>query len=230
MEKLRRKFEISKSGFTLAEVLMTLVIVGVVAAFTIPTVINTYVESSTVAKVKKGLSILGQAKKLAEAQNGSIEGWDFSDGATAENAEKFWNYVKPYFSIVKDCGFGHDCYQSDGVYLLKGNKWDINFNISTSHYYYKFILADGSVMWLRTAIGGRCADSDAGAGVNNICAMFWYDVNGIKKPNTFGKDVFRYAVTVNGVYPDMNNDCNKNSNGWGCAGYIIKHNNMDYLH
>jgi len=47
------------NGFTLAEVLITLVIVGVVAALTIPTVINTYVESSTVAKVKKGINILG---------------------------------------------------------------------------------------------------------------------------------------------------------------------------
>ena len=63
------KFKIFKNGFTLAEVLITLVIVGVVAALTISPLVNTYVESSTVAKVKKGLSILGQAKKLAEAQD-----------------------------------------------------------------------------------------------------------------------------------------------------------------
>ena len=59
-------------AFTLAEILITLVVIGVVAALTISVVINTYVESSTVAKVKKGLSVLGQAKKLAETQNGSI--------------------------------------------------------------------------------------------------------------------------------------------------------------
>ena len=34
---------------------------------------------------------------------------------------------------------------------------------------------------------------------------------------------------VDGVYPDIKNDCNKNSNGWGCSGYIIKHGNMNYL-
>lgn len=56
-------------AFTLAEILVTLVIIGVVAAFVISTLINTYVESSTVSKVKKGLSILGQAKKLAETEN-----------------------------------------------------------------------------------------------------------------------------------------------------------------
>ena len=59
-------------------------------------IINTYVETSTVAKVKKGLSILGQAKKLAETQNGSIEGWDFGEGSTAETAAQFWSYLKPH--------------------------------------------------------------------------------------------------------------------------------------
>lgn len=66
--------------------LVTLVIIGVVAAFAISPLINSYVESSTVSKVKKGLSILGQAKKLAETQNGPIEGWNFGAGATANTA------------------------------------------------------------------------------------------------------------------------------------------------
>ena len=62
-----------KNGFTLAEVLITLVIIGVIAALVIPATINTYVERSTVSKVKKAISILGQAKMLAENQNGPIE-------------------------------------------------------------------------------------------------------------------------------------------------------------
>ena len=91
----------AKSAFTLAEVLITLVIIGVVAALTISAVINTYVERSTVAKVKKGLSILGQAKKLAETQNGSIIGWDYGSTWSAENNQKFFNYIKPYISLSK---------------------------------------------------------------------------------------------------------------------------------
>jgi len=34
---------------------------------------------------------------------------------------------------------------------------------------------------------------------------------------------------VDGVYPDIKNDCNKNDSGWGCSGHIIKHGNMNYL-
>jgi len=229
MKNLRYKFEIFKSGFTLAEVLITLVIIGVVAALTISPLVNTYVESSTVAKVKKGLSILGQAKKLAEAQNGSIEGWDFGEGYTSETARQFWNYLKPHISVVKDCGSSSDCYQPNGFYSLNGNQYGINH--PTDSRYYKFVLADGGVMWFRTGGGGGAGKcSVAEQQVPNACAEFFYDVNGDKKPNTIGRDIFTYTMSIDGVYPYMENSCNKSSQGWGCSGYIIKHNNMNYLH
>ena len=215
-----------KKGFTLAEVLIALVIVGVVAALVISPLINTYVESSTVAKVKKDLSIIGQAIKLAETENGPVSGWDFEDTYSAASAVQFWRYLKPHISVIKDCGSGQNCYQSEGVHLLNGDLWSVNFN--TDSRYYKIVLSDGSVMWFRTAITGKCLDSDAQ--VDNTCAMFWHDVNGDKKPNTFGIDVFRYAYSVNSIYPDGNNDCYKGGRGMGCSGYIIKHNNMNYLH
>jgi len=134
-----------KYGFTLAEVLIALVIVGVVAALVISPLINTYVENSTVAKVKKGLSILGQAKKLAEVQNGPIEGWDFGEGETPENAAQFWSYLKPHISVAKDCGCNSDCYSST-VKKIQGG--DVDYSRSQ---YYHFILQDGSVMWFRMA-------------------------------------------------------------------------------
>ena len=102
----------NKKGFTLAEVLITLVIIGVVAALVISPLINTYVESSTVAKVKKGLSILGQAKKLAENQSGPVDGWNFTENSDAESANQFWSYLKPHISLTKDCGADTSCYQN----------------------------------------------------------------------------------------------------------------------
>ena len=220
------KFKIFKNGFTLAEVLITLVIVGVVAALTISPLVNTYVESSTVAKVKKGLSILGQAKKLAEAQNGSIEGWDFGEGYSAETNLQFWNYLKPYISLAKDCGTQTDCYHTNAIYHLNGVNHGINHGGDNN--YHKFALSDGSVMYFRIALSGKCSTSEGG--LDNVCASFFYDVNGSKSPNTYGKDIFMYFMTPNGVYPDLRTDCQKNSTGQGCSGYIIKHNNMNYLH
>ena len=227
MEKFIHKFGIFKNGFTLAEVLITLVIIGVVAALVISPLINTYVESSTVSKVKKGLSILGQAKKLAEVQNGPIEGWNFGAGSSTQTVTQFWNYLKPHISFVKECS-GIGCYQNDGIYYLNGSYYS-NYNSYSS--YQKIILADASVMWFRTGGGdesGKC--SAPNGGVENACAIFWYDVNGDKSPNALGRDVFVYIMSIDGVYPHMGNNCSKNSTGWGCAAYIIKNGNMNYLH
>ena len=226
---MKKVFLQFNKAFTLAEVLITLVIIGVVAALAISPLINTYVESSTVAKVKKGLSILGQAKKLAELQNGSIEGWDFGEGATAETAAQFWNYLKPHISLAKDCGSGTACYQNNDMFYLNGTQ--NNYFSANQSYYYKFVLSDGSIMWFRTGGAnktGKC--SEANFGLQNACAVFWYDVNGDKKPNTIGRDVFLYIMNTDGVYPANDGTCNKNNHGMGCAGYIIQHNDMKYLH
>ena len=88
-------------------------------------------------------------------------------------------------------------------------------------------MADGSVMWYRMAPTGKCSDTDF---IERNCAVFFYDVNGDKPPNTFGRDVFLYAMNPDNVYPIYSDNCNKTSIGWGCSGYIIKNSNMNYLH
>ena len=88
-------------------------------------------------------------------------------------------------------------------------------------------MADGQIMWFRTSTGKCVADE---GGVSNVCAAFWHDVNGSKAPNTFGKDIFLYVMSSDGIFPNLNNDCRKTQAGPGCSGYIIKNNNMNYLH
>ena len=61
MENCLHKFKIYKNGFTLAEVLITLVIVGVVAAMTISTLVNNTKKQEYVAGLKKAKSVLSQA-------------------------------------------------------------------------------------------------------------------------------------------------------------------------
>ena len=215
-----------KNGFTLAEVLITLVIIGVVAALTISAVINTYVESSTVSKVKKGLSTLAQAKKLAETQNGTIDSWDYPNETSEEATAKFWSFLRPHISVAKECGSSQDCYKIDNVRYLRGGVY--NYNYSSNVRYYKFILSDGSVMMLNKSGDGKC--NSQSHSVPDVCAVIVHDVNGSKSPNTLGKDIFIYLMNIDGVYPHSSDDCNKNGAGFGCSGYIIKNGNMSYLH
>ena len=57
--------DIKKLGFTMAEVLITLGIIGIVAAMTIPQVINGYKEREYIAKLKKFYTIINQTMMMA---------------------------------------------------------------------------------------------------------------------------------------------------------------------
>lgn len=64
-------------AFTLAEVLITLGIVGIVAAITLPSLIQDYQISANINRLKNTYSILSQAVKASEADNGFVYEWDF---------------------------------------------------------------------------------------------------------------------------------------------------------
>ena len=64
-----------KQGFTLAEVLITIGIIGVVAAITIPTLIQNFKKQETSARLKKFYSMMSQALIMSQEDNGMIEDW-----------------------------------------------------------------------------------------------------------------------------------------------------------
>lgn len=222
-------------AFTLAEVLITLGIIGVVAAMTIPALISNYNERVTVTKVKKMYSVLSQAVKLAMVENGEVNQWDLGDTYNIESAEKLWLYLKPHLRIAHECGDNKDCYSSAGVKSLSGNNYGANYNDDTK--YFKLITADGSVLWFRT--GSKCSTPEGG--YQNHCGIIWYDIDGVKGANTFGKDIFVFVLLADGVVPYKQCEyrsspisCSKNEiskySGLGCSYYIINNGNMNYLH
>lgn len=66
---------VQKFAFTLAEVLITLGIIGVVSAMTIPSLIQSYKEKQTVVTLKKFYSTMSQAFNLAKSQGVEPEDW-----------------------------------------------------------------------------------------------------------------------------------------------------------
>ena len=98
------KFKIKKA-FTLAEVLITLGIIGVVVAMTMPTLINNYQKKLAVTRLEHFSSMMQQAAKMRDKD--IIEG-DFVEMETTEvkpynsdDMEKFYNkYWVPYIKSV----------------------------------------------------------------------------------------------------------------------------------
>ncbi len=71
-----------KSGFTLAEVLTTLMVIGVVAAMTIPTLLNSTDEQQSKVAFKKAMSVLSQGIQLLQAKEDECfisGGWTDAD-------------------------------------------------------------------------------------------------------------------------------------------------------
>ncbi|MCD7879236.1 MAG: type II secretion system GspH family protein [Candidatus Gastranaerophilales bacterium] len=228
------KRNIKLKAFTLAETLITLVIIGIIAAITVPTIISNYVEQATVSKVKKFYSTMSNAINLAIVKNGSVSAWDLeseSGSFDSASAIKFANYIKPYLNVMVDCktDVPNSCMEKEIEYTaLNGTTPSSIGKYASSTSFYRMILADGSLIWFRT--NGNGCKNKSGSNSVNICAEIWFDINGNdKKPNKLGIDTFDTKVKARGLVPNEDdNDCYTSGHGWTCLRYILENSNMNY--
>ena len=90
------------NGFTLAEVLITLAIIGVVAVLTIPDLIQKYQVRQTVSALKEFNSVMDQAAKMVIADKGSPRYWYTNEGTGSKKANDIMlNNFRPYLRINK---------------------------------------------------------------------------------------------------------------------------------
>lgn len=182
MKNIFKLLKRNNLGFTLAEVLITLGIIGIVAAMTIPQLISEYQKSQTLSQLKKTYSTLSQALARSAIDNGEITTWDWPAVPDNTNIITFCNqYIFPYFNIHKNCGYqgwnwGAGYCHSQRVYYLD-NTTAVNANGAT------FVLSDGTMINFNTTAASA--------------ATIWIDLNGNKPPNIVSKDVF-YLVVMSG--------------------------------
>ena len=200
-----------KIAFTLAEILITLGIIGVVASLTLPSVIQNYKKQVTVNQLKKAYSILGQVAQKAFADNGPA-GFEAGAELKSDDVRAFFDtYWLPYFkgvevypeNISPKLNDNMDYYKmANGIYTFthactKYNAGRIFFSTSDGMTYFVYMNN-----WVnKYDENGNLISQDA---VYNSAQWVYVDVNGIKPPNTFGKDVFMFVVDFdNGfVRPD----------------------------
>ena len=88
-----------KNAFTLAEVLITLGIIGIVAAMTLPTLIEKHKKKVFVTKMKYTYSVLNNAFLMAQQEYGDPKDWDWGKGLTQENTLRIiQTYISPYLA------------------------------------------------------------------------------------------------------------------------------------
>ena len=102
----------------MAEVLITLGIIGVVAALTMPVLMANYRKNVALNKLKKAYTEISQAFKMAELEHGPCEYWDYGTAFDGDSAVNFMNtYLVPYMNVVKNCGKGTGCWNGDAYSL-----------------------------------------------------------------------------------------------------------------
>ena len=168
-----------KIGFTLAEVLITLGIIGVVAALTIQNLVISYQKKETAEKLKVAFTLFSGALERAKS--------DYSDlYMSREMYKDFYLYRKTYI----------DPYLV-GAKPYKGKPFSIytsNGSVNTFFGYNNndMCLPNG-FCYLFKGLGGYNPDTDY-EWVNYLYLIV--DLNGPKKPNRVGRDIFYFALNV----------------------------------
>lgn len=115
-----------KLAFTLAEVLITLGIIGVVAALTLPSLISYYNRHVVETRLEKFYSIMNQAVRLSENDYGEFQYWNnTTQVSNPKGMEEWWNtYFAPH---IKTLRIENDKTASNGiiVYLVDGTKFRV---------------------------------------------------------------------------------------------------------
>lgn len=82
-----------KKAFTIAEVLITLGIIGIIAAMTLPSLITKHQKNLTISQLKRVYTVLNQALNLSQAVNGEFKYWD--NALVIGQEEYYERYWKP---------------------------------------------------------------------------------------------------------------------------------------
>ena len=211
-----------KAAFTLAEVLITLGIIGIVAAMTLPALINNYKEQEIITRVKKTYTTIAQALELVQAAY-ETPGDNSILFSKEKSAAEITKELSKYFSGARYCEAGAN---ADGCRNLNYKiKYAAVFQsgsngalIGSMVGYPRIVLNNGAVLGIVTS-GSGCADYTVSGGAiynpdgtvqtnpdgsvatwtqtRNNCGIIIFDVNGSQLPNQFGYDAYQVNVYKN---------------------------------
>lgn len=211
-------------AFTLAETLVVMGIIGVVAALTIPNLSSSTANKENVARVQKAYSTINEAFERVQAEYGNIERWPLRDfGWNGNNDTDFFaNRMSEYLKVSKNCArnANQGCMASSVKYL-NGTSTTSGYSAVTDAdtSAYKMILADGTGLAIQVVSGSIFMN---------------VDIDGPRKGSgTIGKDWFRFvydASSTKKVIPaNTSNLTSSFATGKGLTAWVIETGNMDYL-
>lgn len=229
--------KLSKLAFTIAEILIVMGIIGIIAELTLPSLVHDLNEQQEVASLRKSYSTLAQAYQSIIAEYGTIENALSNLSSDADHSGFADVFIKK-MRIRKLCGLSSDTNANAGcfpnAYYKQLNGAPIAsmfYNYSTcSNCFYTLIANDGVSYAFR--LGSKTCTANANAAGN--CGGIHVDVNGPNKgPAQMGRDLFIFYVNKNGLlprgaFPDGNSCGDCTTCGGQCATKVITEGAMNY--
>ena len=192
------------NAFTLAEVLVTLIIIGIIAAITVPSIKKVSEERTYIASVKKVYQAISVAVKNAKQEEGPIKTWSDEDQL---------NFIKNRLNVAGPITEEYEIKQLGGLTTAYGKHF---------YNYGGFILSDGTYLLITNKWS-------PGGGKSAKFTIF-VDINGKNSPNIAGVDVHTFWIAPDGsVYPGGGGPdvkyasaCTSKSSGWTCTAKLLE--------
>lgn len=235
MLKFKKSNSFKILGFSLAEVIIVIGIIGIIAESTIPSLVNDFKKQVAIVQLKETYSILNNALNNAKVENGNdINSWSVPTTSVGDASEYFAKtYLLPYMQTNGGQICGRDT-SSQCVFSVKYLDNLSTYTMSGDSNVYSFVLANGAIVSVAFwALNGPTIDS-------NRVAVF-FDINGKKSPNILGKDTFIVELGADGsgnknkflpyminggrstLFNSDGNACNKtNGKGYYCFAIIMQ--------
>ncbi len=212
-------------AFTMAELLLVMTILGVVAVLVVPNLGNSVDERKTVTSLRKIYSELQAANSAVIAQYGQLtymySATQSSNQTTKDYAQKLLNNLQ----VKKECGFDDGCFDIGNVAHPGDNS------------YYTAILKDGSSIAITVDSGAELKNFetyyDESSSYHNKLGYIYIDVDGLNKGyDREDYDIFSFIIDINDIKPEglsLYAPGKVSVYAAYTAAWVIKAGNMDYL-
>jgi type II secretory pathway pseudopilin PulG len=192
-------------AFTLAEVLITLGVIGVVSAMTIPTLINKCQKVVLAKQAQKEYAMWTQVFKriLADDNTTSLsatEAWSKIDSSyTSDLTSEFWDELGKYVKISPSPYHFTKSYYISDEHSSKNQYFGRPINLPNGAQIFNYFFFKNPTQKTDEV----CKNIKAlGGSMCNFIAYFVLDVNGDEGPNTSGRDIFWFFISDEGIlYP-----------------------------
>lgn len=217
------------AGFTLAEVLIVMGAIGIIAAISLPILLKNTQDKEFHSAWQKTFSELSQATKLIVEENGGNLVDICTDTYIGQCAR---DWFADHLSVQKKCrtSTSEGCWHQAGdISLLNngddGGWWSIEAP--------GLILNNGVLIRFVNYSSSCIRNMGSASSPHYVCTLVNIDVNGFKKPNVVGKDIYEVELTNNGILPvggiydtwQYSNPtfygCYSTASGEGCSAYYL---------